>query len=219
MISERQNYQNIVISTMAFPPTQVMALFLQGIPVLIEHEENYQKKSLRNKYIIGTHQGKLQLSIPLKKGKNSNMNIQKVMICYNEDWPAQHWNSIQTAYGKSAWFLYYKNDLEQFIKTKAESLLDYNAAFLKLFSKWTSCPVSAEPTQMYFKNYAPETLDLRSADNINALINSPQRPYYQVFCRDSFLEGLSILDLIFHLGPETVNYLKSFNFPDFFKTY
>lgn len=219
MNSERQNYQNIVISTMAFPPASVMALFLQDTPVYIEQEENYQKRSLRNKYLIGTHQGKQQLSIPLKKGKNSHLNICKVLISYEVDWPTHHWNSIQSAYGKSAWFLYYKNDLEQFMKTKTDSLLDFNTAFLKLFSEWTNCPLSVNSTEQYVKNYGPDTLDLRHAETVNWFLNSPQTPYYQVFSKDRFLEGLSILDLIFHLGPETVGYLKSYAFHQFFKTY
>ena len=41
-----------------------------------------------------------------------------------------------------------------------------------------------------------------------ALPQGPERPYYQVFApRHGFLPGLSIVDLLFNMGPESILYL------------
>ena len=59
----------------------------------LEQKENYNKSSYRNRMEIATSNGKLVLSIPLKKGKHQGQPIRDVQIDNHYHWKSQHWKS------------------------------------------------------------------------------------------------------------------------------
>ena len=204
-----QNYPNILIETQIFPPIRAIAYFLQYPNVCIEAHEHYQKRSYRNRYRIGSTQGPLDLSIPLLKGKNQQQNIKDVKISYGCNWPLQHLRAIQSSYGKSAYFIYYKDLIFELLLKKEEFLFDLNWNSLQLIAGLIPINLNLQSSKNNIVQSDHASLDLRN--QIQFLSSEPISlpSYYQVFTvKTGFISNLSILDLIFHQGPEAIYYLQ-----------
>ena len=171
---------------------------------IIESRENFVKRSIRNHCNINTSNGKLKLSIPVKK--NTDKKITKIKICYNENWQKKHWNSIITNYNSSPFFKYYKNELYDCFIEKETYLFLFTQKINNKILKFLNYKNNVLKTSIYEKE--GEFIDLRnfSWDSISL------KKYDQVFYNKSaFINNLSIIDLIFNLGPESQNYLKNIN--------
>mgnify|MGYP000630726135 FL=1 len=103
---------SILLELQYLGPVQYYSKFLKFESVVIEQHENYRKGSFRNRCIIASANGTVSLSIPLLKGKHQQTNIQSVAIDNHGKWQLMHWRSIQTAYGNSPFFDYYKDDFK-----------------------------------------------------------------------------------------------------------
>ena len=171
---------------------------------IIESRENFVKRSIRNHCNINTSSGKLKLSIPVKK--NTDKKITKIKICYNENWQKKHWNSIITNYNSSPFFKYYKNELYDCFIEKETYLFLFTQKINNKILKFLNYKNNVLKTSIYEKK--GEFIDLRnfSWDSISL------KKYDQVFYNKSaFINNLSIIDLLFNLGPESQNYLKNIN--------
>lgn len=202
-----QIYQNILIHTVAFPPIQWVAAFYNVETIYIEAQESYQKKSLRNKYQLGSQQGIQTLSVPLEKGKNHQKPILDVRISYQEDWQCKHLKFFQSVYGRSPFYEFYKDDLLTLFSEREYSLFHFNLKALELIKAWLSIPADFRFTQSYQKTVNSATLDMRNLKT-TPLANTGFA-YDQIFGID-FIPDLSILDLVFHLGPETPGFLNRY---------
>lgn len=202
----------IITPTFAIPGIHHMALMLKSDEVYVEHHEHYQKRSCRNRFSIIDHQGLKSISIPLKKGKHEQMPISEVEISYDSDWQYQVIKTIRTAYGKSAYFEFYYPGFEKVWNQKADLLIEFNASIFAWLKKSLKTKINLQSTLSFELNYDLEYLDLRGK------IPQWQQDYYpQVFeDRLGFVQGASILDLVFCLGPEASPYLRKIaeSFPE-----
>ncbi len=210
MPSSPQNYQNILIETQIFPPIETVSYCINKKAVIFEAHENYQKRSFRNRYQIGSHQGLLNLSVPLVKGKNNQQPILEVKISYDLNWPTIHWKALQSSYGKSAFFIYYKELIEAVLFSECTYLFDLNLKTWRFIESALQLHWEILLTEEYQLKAGHGIQDLRSRRKFSnsRMFTIPE--YYQVFSASTgFLPNLSILDLIFHLGPEAYSYLHS----------
>lgn len=186
-------------------------MFLMSEEVLLEKNEHYQKQCYRNRADILTSGGVQTLSVPVLHTAHA-MPVAEVRIDYKTPWQRTHWRSIVTAYGGSPYFLYYKDALEPFYTGHYDLLFDYNLQIVRTLLRLMRCPDPIRLTDSYTAHYP---LDLRDAIHPKAVRadNYPYRltkPYYQVFeDKFGFMPNLSVLDILFNLGPESVNYLKT----------
>jgi hypothetical protein len=105
------------------------------------------------------------------------------------------WRSIQNAYSKSPFFLYYGYKIEEIILKKHITLIDFNWQMFNVISGCIHSPHDMKLDQEEVAIY-----------NQNSLKNLSSYP--QVFDdRWDFETNLSIIDLLFNLGPETIDYL------------
>jgi hypothetical protein len=161
--------------------------------ILVDTHENYQKKSFRNKYQILGANGPLSLSIPLKKGKANQVNIKDVLVAYDEDWVKNHLESIRSAYGKSAYFEHYYAPIEIILNRKKASLYELNLDLLSYCIKSLKWGIKVEESTTFIKTFE---------------IEYKTKPYPQVFeDKHQFTPNLSIIDLLFNMGPEARFYL------------
>lgn len=169
---------------------------LKSEDLIIEKHENYQKGGLRNKCTILSANGLMNLSIPLKKGKNSKQNILDVKISYDFDWQKHHWMSIKSAYGKSAFFVDYENLIEKLVLKKYDFLFDFNLNIIENLKTPLCIPNELKFSQVFEK----ELFEKKEKNTFKI--------YNQVFSeRFEFQENLSIIDLLFNMGPESNLYL------------
>jgi hypothetical protein len=175
--------------------------------ILIEKNEHFPKQTYRNRANIASPDGMLTLTVPVIKGSKNHTKVKDVKISYDFNWQRLHWQSLQTCYRRSAYFEYYEDDLAPFYEKRPEYLFDYNEQMLQFIFRAIKLPVELTFTETYEAAY-PLLEDLRDAINPKKKMDFNQKPYYQVFEeRNGFLKNLSIADLLFNRGPQTINYL------------
>lgn len=172
-------------------------------PILIEQFEHYPKQTYRSRATILGANGKLDLYIPVQKGKAVHTVMKDVRISYDADWQRLHWMSLQTAYRSSAYFEYYEDDFATFYNKQYEFLLDYNIELTLLILRLLKIDVEIALTES-FRTDVQESLDFRTKIHPKKPAVAFTQPYHQVFSdRFDFIPDLSIVDLLFNQGPRS----------------
>lgn len=176
------------------PPVSYFKQIKNSDLFMIEQCENYQKKSIRNRYKILAANGPLSLSIPLQKGKNNRTPIRDVRISYDSNWREQHLKSIDTAYANSPYYLYYQDELNSIFYSDESYLFDFNCRILSWLLQKLRMDYELTFTSQFENVYTPSS--------------SEEVAYPQVFEEKfGFTPGLSALDLLMNCGPESSLYL------------
>ena len=175
--------------------------------LLIEKFENFPKQTYRNRASIHSPNGKLDLIIPVTKGSNLHTTIKDVKISYNFNWQRVHLMSMQTSYRNSAYFEFYEDDFMPFYEKKWIFLLDYNEHLLNLLLKLFKINLSYSFTEQY-ENGVDGFEDFREIIHPKQIAEVKIKPYFQVFEeRNGFINNLSIVDLLFNQGPQSIKFL------------
>ena len=170
--------------------------------------------SFRNRCLIASVNGIQELSIPLEGGRDQRLLMKDLRISYREDWQRKHWGAIYSAYGRSPWFEYYRQELQQFFQNRDTFIVDWNMKFLLWANRQLGISPQIQFTGSYVKDYPPgEYLDLRDwfrpQNRLMSGLDKLPR-YRQVFeDRTGFLPGVSILDLLCCEGPGAAGILKN----------
>jgi hypothetical protein len=198
-----------LLSSTYFGPVQWYQKLCRYDRVLIEHCDAYQKQTYRNRCLIATTQGVQALTVPVVHSRDAQQDREVIKISDHGNWRHLHWQALQTAYGDSPFFEYYEDDLRPFFTERWELLYDFNETIrLKMCELLDIHPVVSHTTQ-YHPSPAPN--DFRDAIRPKHPLPDAHfepRPYYQVYQqKHGFLPNLSILDLLFNMGPESIYYL------------
>lgn len=201
--------KRILLDLQYLPPIQYFSKLYSYDEVHIEQHENYIKGSYRNRAYIASANGKLRLSIPLEKGKNQQQDIRSVRLAYHQNWQAQHWTAICSAYGNSPFFEFYVDELAPFYKEKRyEFLFDFNKDLLSTLMELMGIDTPIHFTESYQKELPTDMLDFRGGihpkpQKQQADPNYEAIYYPQVFeDKYGFTPNLSVLDLLFCSGME-----------------
>jgi hypothetical protein len=174
---------------------------------LIEQKEHFPKQTYRNRAQIYTPEGALTLVVPVERGSKNRRKIKDVKISYDFNWQRLHWLSLQACYRSSAYFEYYETEFAPFYEEKKyEFLFDYNEALLRLILKLMKLKLEIAFTTEYETEF--KGADFRKSINPKQEYDFEQKTYFQVFDdRKGFIKNLSIVDLLFNQGPNTLKYL------------
>ena len=192
--------------------------------VYIEACENYQKQSYRNRCRFYAADGVQALSFPIvhEEGRHKHP-VNQVKVDYSTPWLQQHKRAIVSAYRTSAYFEYYQDELFAILDSMPERLIDLNTALLRFFIEKTGLCVDLRLTNEYSSDSSVSVADgeeivcedLREAihpKRPNAILHDLEleKPYFQVFAqKHGFQSDLSIMDLLFNEGPDSILYLKN----------
>jgi len=180
----------------------------------MEQCEHYRKGSFRNRTYIAGANGTLRLTIPLRKGKNEQQSIEGVQIAYQLPWQQQHWQSIQSAYGNAPFFPFYADEFAPLFAEKVDLLVTWNRKLLVTILDCLGLDSTLKETNTWQDQLPPTMDDWRNAIHPKGHRRLPDpswqpQPYPQVFReKHGFLPNLSILDLLFCAGPESVGILE-----------
>lgn len=204
------NTSYALFSTAYFPPISYVAAMLDKPVVVVEQYETFPKQTYRNRAVMATANGLLPLSVPVIRTNGNHTYTKDMDICYNENWTAKHWRAIESAYNSSPYFLYYKDDVEAILNKKHRTLLELNMdilAFVFKKLKVTKEIILSTDFVVVDANADIEDYRNRFSPKNKEIIQLP--PYDQVFeDRYGFQQDLSILDLLFNMGPDSLGYLK-----------
>ena len=199
---------HILLSTAYLAPVEYYVAIAQAETVLIEQHEYFQKQTYRSRCKIATANGPMDLSIPVDKSTKDF--IRDVRISEHSDWQTHHWRSIESAYSSSPFFEYYADDLRPFYEKKCLFLWDFNISILhKLLELLDIQPKICLTNE--FEHEANNGLqDFRNLIHPKRTPILQHKPYYQVFEQKfGFIPNLSIIDLLFNMGNESLLVLET----------
>ena len=198
-----------LLSTTYFGPVQWYQKLHRSEAVEIEQWESFQKQTYRNRCLIATTQGIQTLTVPVNH--QHGQCIKDLRISDHGNWRHLHWNALQSAYGESPFFDYYQDDIRPFFERRWDFLLDYNEAIRQTMCELLDIQPIVSYTGKFMVCGSPSTGDYRSAINPKHPAPDPEftpKTYYQVYQqKHGFQPNLSVLDLLFNMGPEGIFYL------------
>ena len=199
-----------LLSTTYFGPVQWYQKLYRHKEVQIEQWESFLKQTYRNRCLIATTQGIQALTVPVERG--TSQQIRDIRISDHGNWRHLHWNALMSAYGESPFFEYYQDDIRLFFEGRWVYLFDFNEAIREKMCELLDIQPKVTFSSTY--HYPADislTSDYREAINPKHPQPDPDfepKPYYQVYQqKHGFLPNLSILDLLFNMGPESIFYL------------
>ena len=197
----------VLLSTTYFGPVQWYQKLYRSDEVQIEQWESFQKQTYRNRCLIAAPNGIQALTVPVEH--NSQL-IKDIRVSDHGNWRHLHWNALVTAYSESPFFEYYQDDIRLFFEQRWDYLLEFNEAIRAKMCEL----IDIQPNVSYsleFRTLNSQLRDFRETIRPKHPAPDPDftpRPYYQVWQqKHGFLPNLSILDLLFNMGPESILYL------------
>ena len=214
---------NVLLSTTYFGPVQWYQKLYRADEAWIECYETFQKQTYRNRCVIATTQGVQALTVPVTGDRGMTTQaeachrdiIKDLRISDHGNWRHLHWNAIRSAYGESPFFEYYEDDIRPFFEKRWNFLLDFNEVIREKICELIDFRPVVRHTSEYVRHEdLPSHLsnaDFREAIRPKHPADDPDftpKVYYQVFQQKyGFLPNLSVLDILFNMGPEAIFWL------------
>ncbi len=198
----------MILSSLYLPPVQYFSKLCAAEECLIDQYEHYVKQSYRTRCIIDSPNGALALTLPIEKPENGKCRMKDIRISDHGDWRRQHWQALVASYYNSPFFEYYQDDFRPFYEQKWEYLVDFNEALTMKCCELIDIQPNIRRTTEYATLPEGET-DYRTIINPKHSTDEDPafvvKPYYQVFRhKHGFQPNLSIVDLLFNMGPESI---------------
>ena len=195
-----------VLSSAYLAPIEYYVVLTKADKIFLESYDHYIKQTYRNRCRIGTSSGTMDLSIPIEKTSGEKQFMRDVRISYFSDWQQQHWRSIESAYNSTPFFEYYRDDFLPFYEKKWNFLWDFNFALQEKVLELIDIKPDIQLTTEYKTNWRENILDLREKIHPKKEFDFFESSrYYRVFeQKTGFIPNLSIIDLLFNVGNETI---------------
>lgn len=194
-------------------PIRYYARLYAAQHVVIETHEHYVKQTYRNRCLIAGPNGVQALTVPIEKPAFGKAAMRDIRISDHGNWRHLHWNALQSSYERSPFFDYYADDLRPFYEKRIDFLLDFNEGLQHTILDQLDLTPEILHTETYLTTPEAYMTDLREA--ITPKVSWTEDtdfcavPYYQVFAqKHGFIADLSIIDLLFNMGPEARLILK-----------
>lgn len=168
--------------------------------------EHFIKQSYRTRCHLTGPQGFFSLNIPVFW--SSKMSMQQIEIDDSKNWRSVHLKSLDAAYNHSAFYEYYRPELKLVLENKQISHLP---SFNSQLHRWIlDCLDQKTELKFTEKFHSYEENDLRLSISPKKEDGISFKKYFQVYSdRHPFHPNLSVLDLLFNKGPESILYLKN----------
>ncbi len=199
----------VVVSVSTFPPALWFAYLLNTTEFRVEACENFQKQSFRNRYELYTANGAKALVVPIIHDKSKEKNIRNIQIDNKQNWNKIHLRTLVSAYRNAPFFEYYFDYFERFFNERHTLLFDFNLSIINTCAELLKADTEISLTDSFVAEYSLDTIDVRyklhPKKDLTVNINDE---YRQVFSeRHGFMPNLSIIDVVFNLGPDSREYL------------
>lgn len=192
----------IVLPTAYFAPIAYYALLMhEPEEVVIDIHEHYQKQTIRNRCWVASDQGPQKLSCNVVKGRTPGTPICDIRLSDHGNWMHQHLYALATNYGNTPFYEFYIDEIREVMEHGHDgTLVGLNEALRRKICEF----IGLEPRVRYSTEYM---------GGVSSLPEITGPTYYQIHAsRQPFMPGLSILDLLFNMGPESILVLNAIRF-------
>jgi hypothetical protein len=198
----------VILSSAYLAPVEYYIQLYNNERIIIEQHDNYVKQTYRNRCVIASANGTQILTVPVVKPASAKCLTKDIRIAEHGNWRHLHWNAIVSAYNSTPFFEYYADDFSPFYEKRREFLFDFNEELREVVCSLLDISPSVSCSSEYI---LPDNshLDLRETIHPKKEFYVKNfKPYYQVFeDRYGFCSNLSIIDLLFNMGPEAILFL------------
>lgn len=203
----------VILSSAYLAPVEYYTKLFAYDTVYVEVFDSYMKQTYRNRCVIASAGGPQALTIPTEKSEGVKCLMKDIRISDHGNWRHVHWNAFVAAYKHSPFFDYYADEFHRFYEKRYEFLYEFNMELCHWICGQIDLQTVLQPTEDYVAE--PNGIDdyrerihpkkaYAEADTDFSPI-----PYYQVFdAKNGFLPNLSIADLLFNMGPESLLVLR-----------
>ena len=184
--------------------------------VFFDNELVFRRSSFRNRMILPGGNGLVSLTIPVVGGRSVKLPFKAVEIDYSSNWQRDHFRSFESIYGNSPFYFQYCASLKEIFDQKPRFLVDWNATCLD----WIVKKMKINLTLLQDGNQLTDNLETRQRIDIYLPSNhdipgkEPFIKYPQLFeDRIGFKPNVSIVDLLFNLGPDALKKINNHTKP------
>ena len=206
------------MSSAYFAPIQWYQKLYRSERVYVEQHDSFIKQTYRNRCVIATANGPQMLTVPVVAVAPGRAG-RDILISDHGNWRHVHRQALISAYGESPFFEFYADDILPFFHERWERLYDFNIAITRKICELLDIQTDIRTTTDYLPpgHHVTDTPQTDTIADYRDTIRpkhplpdddfTPQR-YYQVYQhRHGFLPNLSILDLLFNMGNESLLFL------------
>ncbi|MBL4594188.1 MAG: WbqC family protein [Flavobacteriales bacterium] len=199
---------NNIFSSHYLAPIEYYFHLIKSNDVIIDVYENYVKQTYRNRACILSPNGVQNLTIPLVKARQRKLT-KNMLIAYDENWRKMHWKSLEAGYRSSPYFEFYEDEFYPFFHEKEyKYLIDFNEELQQKIIELLNIDINIIKSTQYM-NKGDAVVDYRNSFSPKIEPQLNFKLYIQVFGdRNGFAPNMSILDLLFNEGPNSVNYIN-----------
>lgn len=208
-----ESNHTVYLSTAYFGPVQYYQKLVEYDNVIIEQYDHYIKQTYRNRCNIVGPEGIQSLILPIVKPEKSKQCIKDICISTHDNWQHLHWQAIKSSYKNSPYYDYFEEDFVNFYSSKPKYLLDFNIKLQETVCQLINIKPNIQLSSEYKTDFSEGETDLREYIHPKKELSTEDttklfKRYYQVFeHKHNFTPNLSILDLMFNMGPESIFYL------------
>lgn len=197
-----------IIEIQLFGPIIGFSVLHKITHIELELFETYQKMGYRNRFQILSAGGVLNLSVPLVGGRDQKRDTRDVEIDYGGRWLQEHWRTLESNYNRSPFFEFYAPTLKTIFEKKPAKLSTLCIDSLQWTLKQLKWAGQVNFSQRFENEVDNDVYDFRNRFLPKNRLNYPMPKYQQQF-GIRFEPNLSILDLLFNLGPHSTAYLNN----------
>jgi hypothetical protein len=195
-------------------PVAYYAKLLLHPTIFIECFDHYQKQTYRNRCRIYSANGPLSLVIPVLTGSAHKILVKDTRIDNGRSWKRLHLKGIESAYRSAPFYEFYIDSLLPFYSRDYEFLPDFNLDLQAVLLQLLNMHPSVNLTDRYLHDTGGSSADYRESIHPKKSFSADSyfkaMPYRQVFMeRFGFIPNLSIIDLLFNMGPDALEVLRS----------
>ena len=197
----------ITVSSTYLGSTSYYKILAGASTVLTEVHDHYCRQTQRTRTSIMGANGIETLTVPVVKHAEDTF-VKDILINNDKKWQIEHLRAIQTAYNSTPFLEFYLDDLLPYYTKPYKYLVDFNMGLQQTICNLIGIDVNQKFTQDYIKGVENDYrhLVLKHAQMPEEFAVGP---YYQVFQEKfGFTPNLSIVDLLFNMGPESILYLR-----------
>ena len=211
---QTDNQYPLIFQSVYNGPVQYFARIIREENIVIEQFDHYSKQTYRNRCRIAGANGILDLSIPVINEHGRKTRMKDVKIDYSLPWQKNHFRSIQSAYATAPFYEFIIDDFVYFYERPIRFLMDINKSLLEKVLVILDKQINISFTESF--------LPLRNDGSDPRFFIHPKREtqtfdpefkpalYNQVFIdKHGFIPNLSILDLLFNEGLNSITILES----------
>lgn len=199
--------------------------------VILDKVDRPHRGVFNRNYIL-TPKGKLLLTVPIQKDE---LQIYKIKIDNSSKWKAKHWGAIEANYKKTPYWTLYSDRFKEIYNREWGILCELNIHMIKLFCEILKIDVKFYRESEFNEDFGTSSERIanivqklngdiyisgggarayNNPDDFNSrgiklLYQNFHHPHYEQKWGKEFTPNLSIIDLIFNHGPDSIDIIRS----------